>query len=310
MPLSLSTNTLTKTANGVAGSGTFQDISNILLAEAIDNIEPAAPNKELVTNITIPSGHYQVTVPIYGRTTAAALTEGVDISPVQGPEVANVVTQTASEHGVMTFVSDRLAYQGNDDAIAVVGEQHGRAVGRLLDQDIIGLFDGFSNSIGAANTDLNLASIAVAVGFLRSDDSTYGPAPNPINASLHPEQIRRLLTDVAGQAASISAFGGNPIPTGLSEEIVKNYMRGRDPLFGVPIIESPNISRDGNDDAKGAVFSQRALHLAMEQEIRAEEERDASLRGTEIVTVGVWGQGETVDVWGVEMLGDAESLVA
>ena len=308
MPLSLSTNTLTK--DGSAGSGTFQDISNILLAEAIDNIEPAAPNKELVTNITIPSGHYQVTVPIYGRTTAAALTEGVDISPVQGPEVANVVTQTASEHGVMTFVSDRLAYQGNDDAIAVVGEQHGRAVGRLLDQDIIGLFDGFSNSIGAANTDLNLASIAVAVGFLRSDDSTYGPAPNPINASLHPEQIRRLLTDVAGQAASITTFGGNPIPTGLSEDVVKNYMRGRDPLFGVPIIESPNISRDGSDDAKGAVFSQRALHLAMEQEIRAEEERDASLRGTEIVTVGVWGQGETVDVWGVEMLGDAQSLVA
>ena len=308
MPLSLSTNTLTK--DGSAGSGTFQDISNILLAEAIDNIEPAAPNKELVTNITIPSGHYQVTVPIYGRTTAAALTEGVDISPVQGPEVANVVTQTASEHGVMTFVSDRLAYQGNDDAIAVVGEQHGRAVGRLLDQDIIGLFDGFSNSIGSAGADLNLSSVAVAVGFLRSDDSTYGPAPNPINASLHPEQIRRLLTDVAGQAASITTFGGNPIPTGLSEDVVKNYMRGRDPLFGVPIIESPNISRDGSDDAKGAVFSQRALHLAMEQEIRAEEERDASLRGTEIVTVGVWGQGETVDVWGVEMLGDAESLVA
>jgi hypothetical protein len=308
MPLSLSTNTLTK--NGSAAGGTFQDISNILLAEAIDNIEPAAPNKELVTNITIPSGHYQVTVPIYGRTTAAALTEGVDISPVQGPEVANVVTQTASEHGVMTFVSDRLAYQGNDDAIAVVGEQHGRAVGRLLDQDIIGLFDGFDQSIGSAGADLNLASIAVAVGYLRSDDSTYGPAPNPINASLHPEQIRRLLTDVAGQAASITTFGGNPIPTGISEDIVKNYMRGRDPLFGVPIIESPNISRDGSDDAKGAVFSQRALHLAMEQEIRAEEERDASLRGTEVVTVGVWGQGETVGVWGVEMLGDAQSLVA
>tara|TARA_R110002012_G_scaffold32644_2_gene96174 strand:+ start:1022 stop:1945 length:924 start_codon:yes stop_codon:yes gene_type:complete len=306
MPLSLSTNTLTK--NGSAGSGTFQDVSNILLAEAIDNIEPAAPNKDLVTNITIPSGHYQVTVPIYGRTTAVALTEGVDISPVQGPEVADVVTQTASEHGVMTFVSDRLAYQGNDDAIAVVGEQHGRAVGRLLDQDIIGLFDGFSNSIGSAGASLNLNSIAVAVGFLRSDDGTYGPAPNPINASLHPEQIRRLITDVAGQANSISAVGGEPIPTGLSEDVVKNYMRGRDPLFGVPIIESPNISRDGSDDAKGAVLSQRALHLAIENEIRAEEERDASLRGTEIVTVGIWGQGETVDVWGVEMLGDAVSL--
>lgn len=307
MALTLSTNTLTK--NGSAGSGTYQDVSKILLAEAIDNIEPAAPNKELVTNIDIPSGHYQVTVPIYGRVTAAAVTEGVDLAPVEGPKYANVVTQTASEHGVMTFVSDRLAHQNNDDVIAVVGEQHGRSLGRLLDQDIIGLFDGFSNSLGSAGASLNLNSVAAAVSFLRSDDSTYGPAPAPINASLHPEQIRRMITDAAGQANSLTTFGGNPIPTGLSEDLVRNYMRGRDPLFGVPVIESPNITRDGSDDAKGAVFSVRALHLAMEREVRAEEERDASLRGTEIVTTAVWGQGETVDVWGVEMLGDAASLV-
>jgi len=309
MALTLSTNSLTKTANGIAGSGTYQDVSKILLAEAIDNIEPAAPNKELVTNIDIPSGHYQVTVPIYGRVTAAAVTEGVDLAPVEGPKYANVVTQTASEHGVMTFVSDRLAHQNNDDVIAVVGEQHGRSLGRLLDQDIISVFGGLTNGLGSAGASLNLNSVAAAVSFLRSDDSTYGSAPAPINASLHPEQIRRMITDAAGQANSLTTFGGNPIPTGLSEDLVRNYMRGRDPLFGVPIIESPNITRDGSDDAEGAVFSVRAIHLAMEREVRAEEERDASLRGTEIVTTAVWGQGETVGVWGVEMLGVATSLV-
>jgi hypothetical protein len=307
MALTLSTNTLTK--NGSAGSGTYQDVSKILLAEAIDNIEPAAPNKELVTNIEIPSGHYQVTVPIYGRVTAAAVTEGVDLAPVEGPKYANVVTQTASEHGVMTFVSDRLAHQNNDDVIAVVGEQHGRSLGRLLDQDIISVFGGLTNGLGSAGASLNLNSVAAAVSFLRSDDSTYGPAPAPINASLHPEQIRRMITDAAGQANSLTTFGGNPIPTGLSEDLVRNYMRGRDPLFGVPIIESPNITRDGSDDAEGAVFSVRAIHLAMEREVRAEEERDASLRGTEIVTTAVWGQGETVGAWAVKMLGDAKSLV-
>jgi hypothetical protein len=307
MALTLSTNTLTK--NGSAGSGTYQDVSKILLAEAIDNIEPAAPNKELVTNIEIPSGHYQVTVPIYGRVTAAAVTEGVDLAPVEGPKYANVVTQTASEHGVMTFVSDRLAHQNNDDVIAVVGEQHGRSLGRLLDQDIISVFGGLTNGLGSAGAILNLNSVAAAVSFLRSDDSTYGPAPAPINASLHPEQIRRMITDAAGQANSLTTFGGNPIPTGLSEDLVRNYMRGRDPLFGVPIIESPNITRDGSDDAEGAVFSVRAIHLAMEREVRAEEERDASLRGTEIVTTAVWGQGETVGAWAVKMLGDAKSLV-
>jgi len=307
MALTLSTNTLTK--NGSAGSGTYQDVSKILLAEAIDNVEASAPNKELVTNIDIPSGHYQVTVPIYGRVTAAAVTEGVDLAPVEGPKYANVVTQTASEHGVMTFVSDRLAHQNNDDVIAVVGEQHGRSLGRLLDQDIISVFGGLTNGLGSAGASLNLNSVAAAVSFLRSDDSTYGPAPAPINASLHPEQIRRMITDAAGQANSLTTFGGNPIPTGLSEDLVRNYMRGRDPLFGVPIIESPNITRDGSDDAEGAVFSVRAIHLAMEREVRAEEERDASLRGTEIVTTAVWGQGETVGAWAVKMLGDAKSLV-
>jgi hypothetical protein len=209
----------------------------------------------------------------------------------------------------MTFVSDRLAHQNNDDVIAVVGEQHGRSLGRLLDQDIISVFGGLTNGLGSAGASLNLNSVAAAVSFLRSDDSTYGPAPAPINASLHPEQIRRMITDAAGQANSLTTFGGNPIPTGLSEDLVRNYMRGRDPLFGVPIIESPNITRDGSDDAEGAVFSVRAIHLAMEREVRAEEERDASLRGTEIVTTAVWGQGETVGAWAVKMLGDAKSLV-
>ena len=46
----------------------------------------------------------------------------------------------------------------------------------------------------------------------------------------------------------------------------------------------------------------------MELEIQAEEERDASLRGTEIVTVGTWGESEIVDVWGVEIFSLASAI--
>ena len=46
----------------------------------------------------------------------------------------------------------------------------------------------------------------------------------------------------------------------------------------------------------------------MEMEIAAEEERDASLRGTEIVTVGTWGESEVVDNWGVEIFSLASSI--
>ena len=46
----------------------------------------------------------------------------------------------------------------------------------------------------------------------------------------------------------------------------------------------------------------------MQSEISAEEERDASLRGTEIVTVGTWGESEVVDNWGVEIFSLASSI--
>jgi len=42
--------------------------------------------------------------------------------------------------------------------------------------------------------------------------------------------------------------------------------------------------------------------------IQAEEERDASLRGTEIVTVGTWGESIIVDEWGIEIFSLASAI--
>lgn len=42
--------------------------------------------------------------------------------------------------------------------------------------------------------------------------------------------------------------------------------------------------------------------------MEAEQERDASLRGTELVMVGVWGQSEVVDKWGVEWHGKTTAI--
>ena len=46
----------------------------------------------------------------------------------------------------------------------------------------------------------------------------------------------------------------------------------------------------------------------MEQEVRVGDEPDISLRGTEIVSVGVWGELEIVDQWGVEIYSAADHL--
>jgi len=284
-------------------------MSKIIIANAIANIEPAGPTNQLVARYDIPKGAKQVNVPVWGRNDAAALTEGVDISAPQQLSVS-VTSITASEHGIMTFVSDKLTRQNNEDILSHVGEVQGGALGRLLEDDLIVLFDGFSNSIGTAGSFLTLYHVAGAVSYLKTDnDSSYGMAPGTPNGVFHPEQIRGFVQEMTGiQGTGTAGMAAQPIPEGITAEVVKNYFRGNEQAFGVPIFQSGVLSRDGSGDTKGAIFVPQAIALAMAHEMEAENERDASLRGTEVVMVGEWGESEIADPWGVEMLGAADAV--
>ena len=289
------------TGLSLSGSSSLGDMSKIIVAEAIDNVEPSAPMASLVSRYDINSGEKQVNVPIWGRQSAVALTEGVDISVPQ-QVTATVVNLTASEHGILSFVSDRLKQENNENVLSAVGTMHGRAVGRLLDSDLLTKLDSFSTSKPGTGSQATLVTIAGAVSYLRTDNnSAYGPAPSKPNAVLHPEQIRRLAQEVGGiTAAGAGITAGATIPEGPSAEVIQAYWRGNDPIFGVPIYEDGNITV-ASSNSKGGVFAKEALALAMEDEIHAEEERDASLRGTEVVTVGTWGESIIVDEWGMEI---------
>ena len=52
---------------------------------------------------------------------------------------------------------------------------------------------------------------------------------------------------------------------------------------------------------KGGLFHRDALGLAMMQDIQIEQQRDASLRATELVSTAVYGHGEIFDSYGVEV---------
>ena len=293
----------------LSSSSSLSDMSKIIIATAIANIEPAGPTNQLVARYDIPKGAKQVNVPVWGRNDAAALTEGVDISAPQQLSVS-VTSITASEHGILTFVSDKLTRQNNEDILSHVGEVQGGALGRLLEDDLIVLFDGFSNSIGAAGSFLTLYHVAGAVSYLKTDnDSSYGMAPGTPNGVFHPEQIRGFVQEMTGiQGGGTTGMAAQPIPEGITAEVVQNYFRGNEQAFGVPIFQSGVLSRDGSGDTKGAIFVPQAIALAMAHEMEAENERDASLRGTEVVMVGEWGESEIADPWGVEMLGAADAI--
>ena len=282
-------------------TGNLQSMSRIVIAKAVANVEPAAPMMDLVARYDIEKGSFQVSVPLWNRMTALSLTEGIDLA---SPQViaATIRTLTGTRHGLMTFVSDRLKDQNNENVISEVGVQHGNAVGRLLDGDLLTLIDGFGlTAPGAGNAATFLHITGAIAGVRTNTDTTFGPAPSKPVAVLHPEQIRLMVQEATGMQAGGTTMSAQPIPVGLSEDVIKAYWRGNDPLFGVPIIEDVNIVLIAGNDAKGGVFARQALALAMEQEMKGEEQRDASLFGTEIVTSDVHGETELVDAWGREI---------
>ena len=300
------------TGLSLRNSGNLENMSQIIITNAISAVEPAGPTNQLVSRYDIPDGAKQVNVPLWTRNDAAAVTEGIDISVPQQIE-ANVVTMTGKEHGILIFVSDRLQKQNSEDVLAHVGEVQGNALGRLLDKDLIALFDGFSKVIvdsSSTATDGTIVDLAGAVSYLRSDnDPSYGPAYGELNAVLHPEHIRRLAQDVTGiSAGGTATTAGTTYNNGsISEDVLRNYYRGNFGIFGINIFEDGNLTVASNA-AKGAIFQREALALAIEQEMNAEQERDASLRGTEVVMTGTWKEKEIIDAFGVEFHGKTTAI--
>tara|TARA_Y100000310_G_scaffold3270_1_gene4189 strand:- start:11556 stop:12455 length:900 start_codon:yes stop_codon:yes gene_type:complete len=286
-------------------SSNLSDMSRIAVASAIANVEPAGPTRSLVNTSQIKQGEKQVNLPLWGRMTANPLTEGVDISsPTQ---VSSTVRQlTATEHGLMTFLSRRLINQNNENIIAEVGTMQGLAIGRRLDLDLNALFDGVSKTFPGANVDGTFTHIAGATSFLKTDnDEAFGPAPGRVNGVFHPEQIRRFVTESAG-IPSVGLDTNAPIPVGLSAEVIENYFRGNEKLFATRIWENGNLVRSTTDDSvKGCIFVDKAFALAIAMDVQADSAKHLTLRGEQIVAVMEWGELEIVDTWATEFHSNA-----
>ena len=277
----------------------------ILIKNAVLAFEPAAPDPDLVTQDELPAGHKQRDIITMSRLSQAnAATEGVDVSQVEALQT-NLLQITPSEHVVIVTISNvALKRQGDQNLEATAGTQMGQSARIRMANDIIALYDGFSKSVGAAGTTLDITHIRGAFAYLRPDNnSAYGPAPMPIVADLHIEQISDLVADLSDPGAvTTSRFG-------LSAEMLQRWWRGTDRLYGIPILHGGYIARDTNDDAKGAMYARDSMVMVEEGQAEATEEDDNSLRVIEMGLFKSWGETLQIDVHGVEIYSDAEATV-
>lgn len=268
---------------------TLSDLFTNIVANARFTAEENSLLRNLVTiyNIDAQAGT-TIQVPKYPAVAAADLTEGTDMTSTT--VTTSSVAIAVGEVGAQVFLTD-MATMGSGNPADELGTVLGNAIATKMDSDVIGLFDGFSTSLGAAATELTASYLFQAVATIRSNKIT-----SPLVGVFHPKQVYNLIS-------SLTAAGVNPNGGELQNEAMRTGFVGT--VAGVDIYQSANIAIDANGDAKGAVFAREALAMAMKRDFNLEPERDASNRGFELNATAVYGVGELDDSYGVEMFFDA-----
>lgn len=257
------------------------DLLPSIIAEAMFQAHEQSIMRNLVKNYTLPMGNGKtVTVPIYDAVAAAAVAEGTDLANTSVSTSSAVLT--VSEAGIMTTVTDLAARTSAANIITDVGRLFGEAIAKKMDQDLLGLMNSLNGGapIGDGIVDLSAAHIFEAVATLRNRGlSTEGMAVvvNPLDAY-------NLKSTMTNTFADPSGIVGN--------EALRSGFVGR--IAGVPVFESSNVVA-----GDGGVFHRDALGLALMADISIEAQRDASLRGTELVATAVYGVGELRDTYGI-----------
>lgn len=286
----------------MAGSTTttLNDLLPSIVAEAMFVASERSIMRGLVRNFNLGQGQGKtVTLPIYPTVSAAALTEGDEVSNTAVS--TSGATVTISPVAVRTLVTDLALQASASNVVADLGRVFGEGIARKVDADLMALFDGFTtNALGDGSGNIAPADIFKAVATLR----TAGVPLDGIVAVLHPAiayDLKAALTTNGNTAFAAGAFG--PV---ANQAMVEGYVGS---LAGIPIFESANMANTGTaGDFKGAVFHRDALGIATIGDITIETQRRASYVGTDVVASMHYGVAELYDGYGVELHYDSSIL--
>jgi len=218
--------------------------------------------------------------------------EGTDASNIAITAVEK--TFTATEIAALATLTDTARDSAADDTAASIGRVLGETLARKVDEDIAGLFAGFSTaSGGGAGTELTPDDILAAIATLRNSSVT-----GPYVGVFHPYQtynLRKVLSNAGASTIPSLSDAGN--------EVLSMGYIGR--LFGVDIFESAVVTGTSAGSFVGAVMHSDALAFCLKKDLTLETQRDASLRATEIVASMTFAVGELFDAHGVKIITDA-----
>ncbi len=232
--------------------------------------------------------------PIYDKVSALAIAEASDFTTNSALDTTGSKDATVSEHAIKFTVTDLSVNATVEDVISpssqvtskaiseggIAGRAAAEALQRLQDQDICALFSAFDSSTGSNSGPLTQTLFINAVTQLNMDNI---PTDKRV-AVLHAKQWQALLP-IFDDANVFGAQGQEIIATGAVGTI-----------YGTLIFETNNVTTATVSTSTvyaGAIMHPTAIGLGVKGSMpMMEAERDASLRATEIVATGIWGEIE------------------
>ena len=275
-------------------SSTLSELFTNITQEAIFTFQETSVMRPLVTTYPIVGSGKTIEVPVYPTIAAAAVNEATDLSNTAVNPTS--VTITASEIGVMTTLTDLARDSASRNVGADIGKLFGEAIAKKVDTDLALLLDSFTtNSLdNGGGVELTADKLFQAQAILGSLN-----VPAPYYGVFSPKAVFNLKKTLTQAGYNTSSHALSEIG---NEALINGYV-GR--VAGIDIFENANIAINANDDSAGGVFHPIALGLALKEDFKVETQRDASLRGTEIVASICYGTGVIKNNYGVLIVSDS-----
>ena len=285
----------------MAGSTTttLNDLLPEIIQEAMFVASERSIMRGLVKNYVLASGQGKnVNVPIYPIQSAAAVTEGDEVTNTAVS--TNTAQLTVSPVAIRTMLTDLARTSAASNVVADLGKLFGEAVARKMDTDLTALFSSLNAGQGDFSGQITAASIFAAVAKLKA---AAVPTDGMV-CVLHPSIAYDLK-------AALTTTGNTPFTSGAYSEVSNEAMRmgyvGM--LAGIPVYETSNIADNGTaGDIPGAVFHRDAFGLGMIGDIQIETQRRASFLGDDIVCSAYYGTGILQNNYGRYLAYDSSIL--
>ena len=284
-----------------ATTGSLENAQNIIIATSRYTEEHNAPAMNLIEKFDLPDGNKQVTVPKVGQMTMSDLVDGQDIIDEEDIGMSTV-DLTASEVGAKVILTDKLARQSADNVFSMIGRQLGDGMARKKDRDVIALYTNLNggDKLGEAAKFMKSSNVQGIIAYAKANK--FG---SDIYILHHPNAVAYLAKEAATVASSPAA-----IPEGYSQDLLQNFWSGIRPINNVPIFEDGNIDIDTDGDGIGVIADKGAMAVLRRVETKTEQQRDASLRATEVVMTSDYGVFELDDSRGAGVTFDINTLAS